>query len=65
MFTNPYLTRELARVRQREMLAQAHQQRLGRSSPQPSRPIMSALVIELRVPDLHASGSHLRPRFPW
>ena len=25
---------------------------------------MSALVIELQVPDLHAYGSHARPRFP-
>ena len=30
MFTHPYLGRQLARERQRDMLAQAHEQRLAR-----------------------------------
>ncbi len=39
--------------------------RLTRSSPRLIRLIMPALVIELRWPDLHDYGSHVRPRFPW
>ena len=37
MFTNPYLSRELARDRQREMLAQADQQRQARELARVSR----------------------------
>jgi hypothetical protein len=37
---------------------------LGRSSPRLIRPIMSGLVIGLQEPNLHAYGSHVRPRFP-
>ena len=38
---------------------------LTRRFPRLIRPIMSALVIELQVPGLHAYGSPVPPRFPW
>lgn len=37
MFIHPYLGSQLARERQRDMLAQAHQQRLARQFRDPAR----------------------------
>jgi hypothetical protein len=61
MFTNPYLSRELARDRQREMLAQADQQRQARELARVSRGAEGtgrrphrALRIALRLrPEVH------------
>lgn len=61
MFTNPYFSRELARDRQREMLAQAGQQRQARKLARPSRIAEGtqrrprrALRIALRLRQVHA-----------
>jgi hypothetical protein len=62
MFTNPYLTRELARDRQREMLAHAGRQRQARNLARASRGAEGterrprrALRIALRLrPEVHA-----------
>jgi hypothetical protein len=62
MFTNPYFGRELARDRQREMLAQAGQQRQARKLARASRGAEGterrprrALRIALRLrPEVHA-----------
>jgi hypothetical protein len=61
MFTNPYLSRELARDRQREMLAQADQRRQARELARVSRGTEGterrprrALRIALRLrPEVH------------
>jgi hypothetical protein len=62
MFTNPYFSRELARDRQREMLAQVGQQRQARKLARASRGPEGtqrrprwALRIALRLrPEVHA-----------
>jgi hypothetical protein len=62
VFTNPYFGRELARDRQREMLAQAGQQRLTpklarapRGAEGTERRPRRALRIALRLrPEVHA-----------
>ena len=62
MFTNPYFSRELARDRQREMLALADQQRQARKLARASRGAEGterrprrALRIALRLrPEVHA-----------
>jgi len=60
MFTNPYLSTQLARERQREMLAHADQQRLARRLHAESRAIRQAERPERRIRRALRKAARLR-----
>jgi hypothetical protein len=62
MFTHPYIGSQIARERQREMLAQADQQRLVRQARESARGSRRAEGTERRLRRTLRTALRLRPQ---